>query len=300
VCGSSTARPRSSGWDLSAGETNNAQSGTELIVNPRDGHLGSGNDFIFQVKPGLLLDPVDGIRGFANGGARGVTGVGQTGVFGKGSDVGVVADGAGDGVRSTGGTGAGVIGFAGGASATPGETEGVGVYGNGGIGVRGQSNGGTGGVFESPKGVGVKGQSDIDAGGIFESDKGIGVKGKSRTGAGGDFESVRGAGVHARSKGSGRGAVFESLLAAQVQLIPHQPVDEIPDQPFPVRALNPKGREKSLPATAQAGDLICTNMKTTTTGRLVAALWFCVTAGDKTDPARWRQVLLGPEFKGDG
>src|SRR5437867_913669 len=90
------------GDDLSAGKTNNAQSGTELVVNPRDGHLAGGNNFIFQVKPGLLLDSVDGIRGLANGSGRGVTGTGQTGVFGVGSDVGVGGQGGNVGVAGHG------------------------------------------------------------------------------------------------------------------------------------------------------------------------------------------------------
>lgn len=173
----------------------------------------------------------------------------------------------------------------------------AGISGVGPIGVRGGGfrfgilgEGHNSGIDLIHGGVGVKGTSNFDDGVVGESS----VIGKS-----GVFGSnTRGIGVRGHSDVS-RGGLFESASAAQVQLIPHKPVASIPDQPFPARALNPKGHERALPANGQAGDLLCTSMQGST-GKAVAALWFCVRDGDKADPAKWHQVLLGPEVIGQG
>jgi hypothetical protein len=157
------------GDDLSAGKTNNAQSGTELVANPPDGHLGEGNDYILQVKPGLLLQhSVDGIRGSASIGGRGVTGTGGKGESGFlggpdpqfGQSAGVYGESTTQGVMglttTLGGTGVyggGRTAAGGGQIGVRGETStSIGVHGTSfgaGTGVQGTSNTGIGVVAEA-------------------------------------------------------------------------------------------------------------------------------------------------------
>jgi hypothetical protein len=173
------------GDDITAGETNHSDSGTELICSPKDGH--PGNDYILHVKPGLLLDSVDGIRGEGFGRGNGVVGTGHVGVSGVGQLVGVAGrvnekppklpqplDQAGVLGSSFGNRlSAGVVG----------ESEvGYGVFGttDSGIGVRGES-----------KRVGVQGAGDTGVQGLGAArgvhgtaDEGIGILGTSVTGVG--------------------------------------------------------------------------------------------------------------------
>lgn len=193
------------------------------------------------------------------------------------------ADGDGTGVLGSSGTGTGVKGSS---------STGAGVSGHSvsGPGVKGSSTTGDGvfGEINLPGKSGVAGSNHLGTGVFGSSMQGIGVDGSSQSGVG----------VHGGS-GENRGGVFESISAAQVQLVPHKPGKLIPDQPFPVRALNPKGHQTGLPANGRAGDLLCTSMEVQT-GKPVAVLWFCVRDRDNLDPAIWRQVLLGPESRGQG
>jgi hypothetical protein len=179
--------------------------------------------------------------------------------------------------------GPGVVGVAGGVPVPdPLATRNIGVYGEGSTGVFAQGIAIPGLPGETNVGLSAVGSVGVVANGHF---------------AGGRFSGDE-VGVEGHGD-SGTGGVFESNKAAQVRLTPHEAVEPIPDEPFPVRALNPKGHETVLPANGQAGDLLCTSMKATT-GKPVAVLWFCVTSGDTTGPALWRQVLLGPEVRGQG
>jgi hypothetical protein len=77
------------GDDLTAGQTNKAQSGTELAVGQVE--LGNANDYILQVRHETVSPRVGAIRGVA--GLFGVSGHGgDTGVFGEGS-IGVQGEG---------------------------------------------------------------------------------------------------------------------------------------------------------------------------------------------------------------
>ncbi len=183
------------GDDITAGEVNHSESGTALICSPRDGHPGS--DVILHVKPGLLLDSVDGIKG--EGSRNGIVGTGRVGVVGDGSNTGV--SGVGNLVGVLGRVNrsqaklpptfdnAGVQGSSFGdplAAGVVGESDlGIGVYGvttKGGVGVRGDSDSvgisGIGvsniGVAGTSLGTGVEGNGGaIGVQGI--SDAGVGV-----------------------------------------------------------------------------------------------------------------------------
>lgn len=190
------------GDDITAGQTNHAASGTELICSPKDGH--AGNNFVLRVHSGLVLDPIDGVVG--QGSRVGVVGIGQTGVSGTGQVVGVVGrvgestaqvprpfDKAGMVGSASGNLAAGVIGesdvgagVVGKADAGVGihglSTKGIAVFGttDTGVGVRGESKStGTVGVGD----IGVKGQG-VTTGVDGTSEKGTGVHGSSHTGVG--------------------------------------------------------------------------------------------------------------------
>jgi hypothetical protein len=102
----------------------------------------------------------------------------------------------------------------------------------------------------------------------------------------------------------GRAGVFGSDSAAQVRLVPHQPLKQPAlNQTFAVQALITKGLAAEFPANGQAGDLLCTTMRVGKPPRDVeiGTLWFCEKGGiDQANPAHWRQVLLGPVFSGQG
>jgi hypothetical protein len=103
--------------------------------------------------------------------------------------------------------------------------------------------------------------------------------------------SVRGAGVRAASR-LDRGGIFESATArlyphqinvpvrAQIRLVPHAAVHQ--DRQVP-----------TLPATGEAGDLLCVNVQDGN-GIERATLWFCERGNDEnTGAAQWRSVVLG-------
>jgi hypothetical protein len=89
-----------------------------------------------------------------------------------------------------------------------------------------------------------------------------------------------------------------------VYLVPHPPLKQPAlNKTFPVQALITKGLEAEFPANGQAGDLLCTTVQVGKPPRddEIGTLWFCEKGGtDKTNPAHWRQVLLGPVFSGQG
>ncbi len=204
------------------------------------------------------------------------------GVLGKGGIQ--TADGKDAGTPS-----AGVIGLAGG-EAPPEffETSNVGTYGKGLIGVKGRSESGTGGRFESKTATGVVGHSDGGIGGLLSSTAGVGLE--AITSASGQ-----------------RAGIFLSKSAAQVQLVPHKLDQEILERvTSPPKALFTKGHLKALPAKALAGDLFCTIMQAKPDPPRPpplpapeAVLWLCVIDGDDNpNQAQWRQVLLGPKTFG--
>jgi hypothetical protein len=114
----------------------------------------------------------------------------------------------------------------------------------------------------------------------FLGRQGDGVGGYGNSGAGGYFESD-----------NNRAGIFLSKSSsAQVQLVPHEPTPNIPDQPFPPRVLNMTEQGGLLPTNGQAGDLLCTSLKTAE-GSTTALLWFCVKDRDSSGGATWRQVV---------
>jgi hypothetical protein len=163
------------GDDLTAGQTNKAQSGTELAVDQVE--LGDANDYILQVKHEKGSPRVGAIRGIA--GLFGVSGHGgDTGVFGEGS-IGV--------------QGEGKIGI-------QGKSESVAIDGVGGeLGLR--ANGSQAGILaiaQSDEGIGVLavGQTGVDAVSPRNSN-GVGVSGRGGTGilGTGDITGVVGSAV---------------------------------------------------------------------------------------------------------
>jgi hypothetical protein len=122
-------------------------------------------------------------------------------------------------------------------------------------------------------------------------------------GVGGVFSAGGPAGVQPGDVPPGRAGVFLAHSAAQVRLVPHKaPKRPTATQPYTVQALVSKGEETEFPANGQTGDLLCTMMLVEGLATVeVGTLWFCERGGvDKTNPAIWRQVLLGPAFSGQG
>ena len=122
----------------------------------------------------------------------------------------------------------------------------------------------------------------------------IGVFGHGSTGVLGQTEAA--VGVHGAAMGStGRGALFESLRSAQLQLSP-QPLRESFAAPVSVTAKEIVTNDEGvrLPRDGRAGDLLSLIDQA---GQ--CALWFCVRSAE-ADPAQWAQVLLGTAFQGRG
>jgi hypothetical protein len=156
------------GDDLTAGQTNRAQSGTELLAD--QAQLGDGNDYILQVRHEAISAGVGAIRATAaafgliaeaatgvGGGGIGVLGSGRRGVEGHGEIAGVIGQGgdsAGRALEPLASGGTGVIGQGGGDGFEAGD------------GVLGQARGfgaGVHGSAASPLGrgiVGVYGEAD--------------------------------------------------------------------------------------------------------------------------------------------
>jgi hypothetical protein len=215
------------------------------------------------------------------------------------------------------------------------ETGNVGVFGLGGNGERfANLLGGelrSGARVAGPGVLGHGGKYQNDLGGTPEQDEldgdGAGVAGIS----GGlgvpppeDMGEMLGAGVFGRGlkagvvgvagfKGGspvgfggveGRGGIFRAKRSAQVQLEPrpaptvNNRVDVVPDAFFPADAPGGSVDEPAkLPRDGQAGDLLATT-DFEAGEELRCTLWFCTSGQTGTDPAVWREVLLGPPFAG--
>jgi hypothetical protein len=165
-----------------------------------------------------------------------------------------------------------------------------------GVGVHGQANAALGvGVWaESDKGIAVNAVS---------SGTGTAVQGQSTSGVGGVFAAGP-AVIQPSDAPPGRAGVFRADGAAQVRFVPHlAPNNPTSNQPFAAQALIAKGQEAAFPANGKPGDLLSAMMLVREPQGTVevATLWFCETGGvDKTHPAHWRQVLLGPVLYGHG
>jgi hypothetical protein len=170
---------------------------------------------------------------------------------------------------------------------------GIGVLGIGGT----QSDNG---VLNGPGGPGVVGVSGL--GGLPSADS-FADAGVFGTGIVGGVFTAGLAAVQSADVPPGRACVFLSDTVAQVRLVPHKaPKRPTATQPYTVQALVSKGEETEFPANGQTGDLLCTMMLVEELAPVeVGTLWFCERGGvDKTNPAIWRQVLLGPAFSGQG
>ena len=156
-----------------------------------------------------------------------------------------------------------------------------GVIGNGGpagTGVRGI--GGNGGVLGESTSTGVAGVSTLAPGVSGSSSSGAGVSGTSDTGPG-----ISG------SSSKDNGGVFRSDSAAQLFLIP-SPIGPMNSASgITPQAINVQDRGPKFPKNARGGQL----MAVTDNKQGACTLWFCVKDGP---PARWAQVLVGPEFDG--
>ena len=84
---------------------------------------------------------------------------------------------------------------------------------------------------------------------------------------------------------------------AQVNLVPRPVRTKLPEgSAVTPTAISPGELERgvvSLPRRGRPGDLM-----TLIDDARLCTLWFCVRGADEVGPARWAQVLLGPEFPG--
>jgi hypothetical protein len=323
------------GDDITFGQTNTGQDGTELRGDAND-EGGFGNDYVLQLKVSPIIihrNAVDGLRSIAVKQGRGVFGQAEeiAGVFGTclGSgldDIGVRGENVWDDSAGKGnGQGVGVLGTVklelgvgvrgeNTASTTPNGGSAIAVVGESSVGtcVQGISNGLAGGAVIGVEGLanagdfgtGVHGQANgtSSVGVLAESDVGTAIKGSSPSGVGGVFDAT-GGGLQLADIPPGRAGVFGSDSAAQVRLVPHQPLKQPAlNQTFAVQALITKGLAAEFPANGQAGDLLCTTMRGEPPRDVeIGTLWFCEKGGtDQANPAHWRQVLLGPVFSGQG
>ena len=162
-------------------------------------------------------------------------------------------------------------------------TAGVGVLGRGGVSSEPRIPNGSG-VVGLAGGVAVSAVAGIVNTGVV----GLGPEGVRGQGTGG--VGVRGI------SDSDRGGMFSSDAAAQLQLVPHRNKGPFPPAtnvtPTAISAdRNERGRIE-LPKAGEPGDL-CTVMDDSRR----ATLWFCV-QGANGGPAKWAQVLLGPDVDG--
>jgi hypothetical protein len=98
---------------------------------------------------------------------------------------------------------------------------------------------------------------------------------------------VQGAGTE------GRGGIFRSERAAQVQLMPaSRPLKDVEPASFIPTAITISDLQNpELPKDGRTGDL----MSILDDDKL-CSLWFCIQ--DNSGAARWAQVLLGQPFRG--
>lgn len=140
-------------------------------------------------------------------------------------------------------------------------------------------------------GTGVLGASGSGAGVLASSESGSGVRATSTSGDGLTAESSSGVGVSGASWWD-VGGRFESQRAGQVWLVPrdagslNSPAVVTP-MAIPVAEQGPE----VLPRDVRDGGQLMAIKDT----QGVCTLWFCVRAGP---PARWAQVLVGPECDG--
>jgi hypothetical protein len=172
-----------SGEDLTCGETNSCQNGTELLIQG-DENGWFPNTYMLKVGPDqtLVTRSVDAIQSHAIGDGNGISAEGGTGVYGHGRDIGVAGTGGRNGVFAcTEGAdlflaqAAGVFGSAHGT-----DTSGVIGVTSGGFGVFGfAEDGGFGVVGNATTRPGVLGSSDSSAGVVGSGTEGPGVLGRS-------------------------------------------------------------------------------------------------------------------------
>jgi hypothetical protein len=188
--------------------------------------------------------------------------------------VGVVGRG-GVAVAPATGIGAGVVGLAGGIAIPSANT-------TGGVGVFGQGNLGVSGIGTL---IGVKGVSTTTVGVQGETDTGTGVVGSA-------------------SKG-GRGGMFLSAKSAQLQLLPHSIKIAKPDSKLATPTeLSGTGIPLALPKAGSSGDLLAIDGMTQGTSDApvvkTCTLWLCVRSADSktSTPAVWSQILTGAFVSG--
>ena len=121
-----------------------------------------------------------------------------------------------------------------------------------------------------------------------------GVFGLGDTGVRG--HGLDGPGVAGSSKAD-RGGVFATDDQAQVNLVPRPVRTKLPEgsavTPTAISSGELERGLVSLPRRGRPGDLM-----TLIDDAQLCTLWFCVRGADDGGPARWAQVLLGPEFPG--
>ena len=252
--------------------------------------------------------------------------IGSAGVFGQGAaaeertiegvthgpklpGAGVVGRG-GLPISAGGSVGAGIVGLAGGRlDLIPGYTPptDTGVYGKGPMGVHAEGCNGpgvlglgssnapaAGGLPDAAVAPGVVGHGGTG----FLPNTDIPVHGAGVVGLAGDqplpaWETATDAGVLGIGN-AGRGGVFQSERVAQLRLVPSKRASTADQVDVTPQAIGEPGRWGSeLPRDGRPGDLMAT-----LDGRGQAALWFCIREAIATAPARWAQVLLGPDFDG--
>lgn len=141
-------------------------------------------------------------------------------------------------------------------------------------------------TFQVTANAGVYGKGTYGVFGMVSVESGIGVRGLSEAGP-----ALLG---QAKARG-GRGAQLDSTGSAQLWLVPQAFDGEFGQGGAQVatQVVRP-GLRPPLPHDGLAGDLMVIRDQGGD-----ARLWFCVRSRS-TGPARWTEVLLGPEFDGEG
>jgi len=280
------------GDDLTVGETNHAEDGTELVGNNTADHI-FGNEYVFQATAPNDLLGTDAIRGIAEGYGNGVFGssgqaTGYAGVLGR------IRSSLGAGVRGENEQGAAVHGLSSPTDATGpigtgvrGEArdpnnhglQGVGVEGisTNGIGVRGLSGepadlatGAIGvlGAADSAGGRGVRGQTNLGTGVQGWATNGVGIDAGSASSVALNAASARDrAGVFQSGDPSSMGTSIGGV--AQLQLVP--------------------AADSALPTNGHLGDVWAHfSQSVHDNRRKTVSLWLCV----NDDPVEWEQIVL--------
>ncbi len=165
---------------------------------------------------------------------------------------------------------------------------GPGVVGRGGVTITSDFR------LELPVGAGVIGLAGGQNKPAITETGDTGVFGLGRMGVQG--HGTAGPGLIARSD-QDRGGVFKSDLSAQIRLVPKKVGTRLPEAsavtPTGISEISLKSGVVSLPKAGQGGDLM-----TLIDDTRRCTLWFCVQDPSRGQPARWAQVLLGPDFDG--